>query len=276
MTAAGGAAPRAVRRHGGTGRASASGCCYGEWSCVGRVDDLGLDAARQRVAVVDVVGRVACWSPATRDGALHAAYNVCRHRGSQLVPGRPGAEPRRCRARRRRCAAPTTRGPTPSTAGCCARRTPRTSTTSTRRTFSLHPVGGRDLGRLRLRAPDARRRDRRSPTRSARCRDRWPATPLELAGRRAHADLRRRGQLQGRRGELQRVLPLRPGAPRADAGWCRRSAGGGTDLDWDDGHPAPRGRLDVHDDRHHRPGRRSRGSTRPSGSGTRASWSTRT
>ena len=44
------------------------------------------------MAVVDVVGEsVLVTSDA--DGALHAAYNVCRHRGSQLFTALPGAEP---------------------------------------------------------------------------------------------------------------------------------------------------------------------------------------
>ncbi|HSV40402.1 MAG TPA: aromatic ring-hydroxylating dioxygenase subunit alpha [Nocardioidaceae bacterium] len=59
---------------------------FGEWFCVGRLDDLGLGVG-PRVAVVDVAGESILVS---RDehGALHAAYNVCRHRGSQLLtPG---------------------------------------------------------------------------------------------------------------------------------------------------------------------------------------------
>jgi phenylpropionate dioxygenase-like ring-hydroxylating dioxygenase large terminal subunit len=64
---------------------------YDEWFCVGRVSDLGLDAPG-RVAVLDVVGESVL---VTSDvsGTLHAAYNVCRHRGSQLFPALPGAEP---------------------------------------------------------------------------------------------------------------------------------------------------------------------------------------
>ena len=55
---------------------------YGEWFCLGRVADLGLDSPG-RLAVVDVVGESGL---VTRDAeGLHAAYNVCRHRGSQLV-----------------------------------------------------------------------------------------------------------------------------------------------------------------------------------------------
>ena len=56
-------------------------------------------------------------------------------------------------------------------------------------------------------------------------------------GDRRDADLRGRRQLQGAARELQRVLPLRPGAPRAVAGWCRRSRAAAADLDWEDGIP---------------------------------------
>ncbi len=57
---------------------------YGEWYCVGRVDDLGL-ATPKRVVAVDVAGESVLVTSA-EDGTLHAAYNVCRHRGSQLCP----------------------------------------------------------------------------------------------------------------------------------------------------------------------------------------------
>ncbi len=57
---------------------------YGEWYCAGRVDDLGL-AAPKRVVAVDVAGESVVVTSA-EDGTLHAAYNVCRHRGSQLCP----------------------------------------------------------------------------------------------------------------------------------------------------------------------------------------------
>ena len=65
---------------------------YASWACVGRVDDLGLDAPG-RLAVVDVAGESVVLTRA--DDGLHAAYNVCRHRGSQLVPvtGEPGSGP---------------------------------------------------------------------------------------------------------------------------------------------------------------------------------------
>ena len=57
---------------------------YGEWYCVGRTNDLGL-AAPKRVVAVDVAGESVLLTSAD-DGSLHAAYNVCRHRGSQLCP----------------------------------------------------------------------------------------------------------------------------------------------------------------------------------------------
>lgn len=62
---------------------------YGEWFCVGRLDDLGL-AEPGRVAVVDVVGESVVIT-SDDGGGLHASYNVCRHRGAQLFPVEPGA-----------------------------------------------------------------------------------------------------------------------------------------------------------------------------------------
>ena len=75
---------------------------FTEWFCVGRLEDLGLLGA-DRLAVVDVVGESVVLT-SDRDRVLHAAYNVCRHRGSQLVPVDPGAAaPAPCRASAIRC-----------------------------------------------------------------------------------------------------------------------------------------------------------------------------
>ena len=74
---------------------------YGEWFCVGRLSDLGLHEPR-RVAVVDVVGESVLVT-SDEQGALHAAYNVCRHRGSQLFMAEPGAEPTCAAAGSLRC-----------------------------------------------------------------------------------------------------------------------------------------------------------------------------
>ena len=56
-------------------------------------NDLGLDDP-ERVAVVEVLGE-SLLVASDPDGALHASYNVCRHRGSQLFPTPPGRH-RRC------------------------------------------------------------------------------------------------------------------------------------------------------------------------------------
>jgi Rieske 2Fe-2S family protein len=53
-----------------------------EWVCVGREDEL---AAPGDYVVKDVVGE-SILIVRTREGGLRAHYNVCRHRGSQLVP----------------------------------------------------------------------------------------------------------------------------------------------------------------------------------------------
>jgi Rieske 2Fe-2S family protein len=64
---------------------------HASWFCVGRLDDLGVDRPG-RLAVVDVVGESILVTCDLR-GDLHAAYNVCRHRGSQVVPVEPGGQP---------------------------------------------------------------------------------------------------------------------------------------------------------------------------------------
>src|SRR5689334_23311539 len=76
---------------------------FGQWFCIGRTDDLGLDAS-SRVLVVDVAGESVI---VTRDenACLHGAYNVCRHRGSQLLPVSEGSTspPVACAASALRC-----------------------------------------------------------------------------------------------------------------------------------------------------------------------------
>jgi Rieske 2Fe-2S family protein len=64
---------------------------YASWFCVGRIEELGLDRPG-RLAVTDVAGESVL---VTRDltGELHGAYNVCRHRGSQVVPVDPVTGP---------------------------------------------------------------------------------------------------------------------------------------------------------------------------------------
>ena len=113
------------------------------------------------------------------------------------------------------------------------------------------PGGCRGVGGLRLRQSHARGR---RALRRRRGEGRGQPGQLRhgLAGDRTAAELRRGGQLEGPRRELQRVLPLWPGAPRAGAAGAGVRRGrygprvGGR-------HPAPRGRVDVHDVGHHEP-----------------------
>jgi glycine betaine catabolism A len=74
---------------------------FSEWTCVGRRDDLGL-AAAQRAAVVEILGESVVVT-SDENGALHGAYNVCRHRGAQLFPHEAGAESSSCAAAALRC-----------------------------------------------------------------------------------------------------------------------------------------------------------------------------
>ena len=60
------------------------------WTCAGRLHDLGLTTPG-RLAVVVVHGESVLLTVA-KDGCVHAHFNVCRHRGSQLVMVEPGTE----------------------------------------------------------------------------------------------------------------------------------------------------------------------------------------
>jgi len=66
------------------------------WYCAGRLSELGLVAAGAvvpgRLAVVDVLGESVLVTTA-KDGRIHAHYNVCRHRGSQVVAVDPAVGP---------------------------------------------------------------------------------------------------------------------------------------------------------------------------------------
>ena len=170
------------------------------------------------------------------DGALHAAYNVCRHRGSQLVPDRAGQRAAAVR-RRGRCAAPTTRGPTPSTARCCGRRTPTDGDVDPAE-FSLHPVGVETWGGFVFVHLDARTAPRRSPTASAGAtRDARPTTAsatLVTGADAAPTRSRPTGRCSPRTTtSATTAARCTPSCP----GWCRRSPAAAPGLDWDDGIP---------------------------------------
>ena len=97
------ALPREMYVDDATWRLERDAVLYGEWYCLGRRDDLGL-ADASRVVTIDVAGEsVLVTSDA--DGRLHASYNVCRHRGSQLRPadGEQHLAPRASAAAALRC-----------------------------------------------------------------------------------------------------------------------------------------------------------------------------
>ena len=77
---------------------------HSSWFCAGRLSSHGLaEGSAQRLAVVDVAGESVLVTRDT-DGALQAFYNVCRHRGSQVVPVDPAvAAPVPCEAASLRC-----------------------------------------------------------------------------------------------------------------------------------------------------------------------------
>ncbi|WP_322938401.1 aromatic ring-hydroxylating oxygenase subunit alpha [Nocardioides bizhenqiangii] len=75
---------------------------YGEWFCVGRQEPLGLGDP-SRVVALDVAGESVLVT-SDEQGALHAAYNVCRHRGSQILPASsPDGPASACQASALRC-----------------------------------------------------------------------------------------------------------------------------------------------------------------------------
>jgi Rieske 2Fe-2S family protein len=79
------------------------------WTCAGRLTDVGLvDGARtllpNRLSVLALLGESVLVTT-DADSRLHAHYNVCRHRGTQLVPHDPTTDeaPDPCGSRVLRC-----------------------------------------------------------------------------------------------------------------------------------------------------------------------------
>jgi len=71
------------------------------WTCAGRLTELGLRVPG-RLAVVDVLGESVLLT-VDKAGRLHGHYNVCRHRGAQVVPVDSGTAHEPCRASALRC-----------------------------------------------------------------------------------------------------------------------------------------------------------------------------
>ena len=127
---------------------------FGQWFCVGRFDDLGL-AMPSRVVVVDVAGESVLVT-SDEGGHLHGAYNVCRHRGSQMLPVSRTPAPVACSASALRC-------PYHSWTYRLDGRLMRAPHTDLEGfdTDELPAQPGRcgDVGRVRVRAPLTRARD---------------------------------------------------------------------------------------------------------------------
>jgi Rieske 2Fe-2S family protein len=120
-----------------------------EWTCAGRLDALGLTApgsaalVPERLAVLDLLGESVLVTT-DREGALHAHYNVCRHRGSQVVPVDPTTgPPAPCAARRLRCPYHSW---TYKLDGSLLTAPHTDDVAIDREAFSLHPVGAAAWG----------------------------------------------------------------------------------------------------------------------------------
>ena len=214
---------------------------YGEWYCVGRRDDLGL-AEPRRAATVEIAGESVLLT-SDEQGELRAAYNVCRHRGCQLrPPGQPAGE------------ASAIRCPYHSwTYGLDGRllKSPHAEVEDPAE-FALHPVGVETWGgfvfvHLTPERVDAagragrRRPARRSPTTG------WPTwSPAGCSTYDVAANYK---VLLENYNECYHCGPVHPELSRLVPSF----AGGGGGPGLGQGHPAPRGRLDVHDDRHDGP-----------------------
>ena len=245
--AAAGAAQADVRRRRRTGSASASRCCSTRGSAsAGWTPSASTSRSGSRSST-SWASR--CWSPPTSPARCTRPTTSAATAARSWCPSTGDAPPAPCDARSLRCPYHSW---TYDLAGRLL-KAPHTEGLSDfdPAEFGLAPVGVGSLGRLRLLPPHARagagpgRRD-------GAVRGPAGALPAGVAGERAPLRLRRARQLQGPAGELQRVLPLRAGAPRADpAGAVVRRRWHRPRLGQRRG--APRRCLDVHHHRHHQP-----------------------
>ena len=213
---------------GALARPSATPCCSASGTASAG-STTSASRSPERVVAVDVAGESVLVT-SDEDGALHAAYNVCRHRGSPALPARqqpaPATTPRPAlplplldlRPRRLACS-----------------RSPHADVDGP---GGLRPAPGRrrDLAAVRVRAPDAgagraavraggaRGRDARATTASAT----WsPGRCCATTSRPTTRCCSRTTTSATTAG------PCTPSCP----GWCRRSPAAASDLDWDQGIP---------------------------------------
>ena len=205
---------------------------FRSWFCVGRLLDLGLDSPN-RLAVVDVAGESVL---VTTDGqgALHAAYNVCRHRGSQVVPVDPsGPPPEPCGTQALRCPYHSW---TYDMAGRLL-KAPHTEDVDDFDTssFGLNPVGVGSWGGWAFvhLTPDEAAPLEESVAEFADRLRRYPLADL-VVGRRFEYDVAANYKLVAENyNECYHCGPVHPELCRLVPAF----AGGGSDLDWVDGVP---------------------------------------
>ena len=168
-----------------------------------------------------VVGDVACLRACETAATVRMFANTCRHRGHELLPPRAGGT-----STRRSVMLPLPRvdlrpgRPAQGRTGLPRGRVVRAGRARAGR------AAGAGLERLGLRpCPAPARQPRGAAVRAVRRRARAAARAVRhrRAGGRRPAHLRGRGELEGDRGELPRVLPLPADPPRAVPGHAART-----------------------------------------------------
>ena len=215
------ALPRELYVDAAPGRASASGCCCASGSASAGVDDLGLRRA----------GRGSPWSRSlgeSRAGDLGRATARCTRRttcagtaGSQVVPDRAGHRPPQlCGAKSLRCPYHSW---TYGLDGSLLRAPHTEEGDFDPAEFGLHAGRRRGVGRLRLRAPDARRRA--GPLRRASARRRSALARYTLAALVDRADAAPTRSRPTGRSSRRTTTSATTAArcTRSCPGWCRRS-----------------------------------------------------
>ncbi|MBI1376270.1 MAG: Rieske 2Fe-2S domain-containing protein [Frankiales bacterium] len=208
-----------------------------EWTCVGRLDDLGLTdpgsttLRPERLAVVDLHGESVLVTT-DADAVLRAHYNVCRHRGSQVVPAPPDEPaPAPCAARSLRCPYHSW---TYATDGRLLHAPHTDGVDLDPAAFALHPLradrwGGWLWLSLAADAPPVREALAPVPERVRR----YPLESL-VVGRRLRYEVAANWKVVAENyNECYHCGPVHPELSRLVPAF----AGGGADLTWDDGVP---------------------------------------
>ena len=209
-----------------------------EWTCIGRLAVLGLtepgsaSLLPERLAVVELHGESVLVTT-DRDSAIHAHYNVCRHRGSQVVPVDPSSEPPEpCAMKSLRCPYHSW---TYALDGSLLHAPHTDDVELDRSEFSLHPVAA-DMwgGWLWLHATPSTAvplADALAPVPDKV--ERYPLDTLVI-GRRLVYDVAANWKVIAENyNECYHCGPVHPELSRLVPAF----AGGGSDLTWDDGVP---------------------------------------